>query len=159
MIAEYLSRRASRNSNISNAPWQEESVARAIGGVVAGFVIAFVVVLAVEMVGLRVFPQPIGMDPTNPESVREHLSEIPTGSFVTVLVAWTLAAFTGPVVTRRIAGETPQWPGLTVAALFAALCLYNLVVIPGPAWFGPAAVFVVGFASMRGLRSKLWARP
>ncbi len=134
-------------------------MARTIGGVVAGFVTAFVVVLAVEMIGLQVFPQPAGMDPTNPESVRQHLSEISAGSFLTVLAAWTLAAFVGPVVTRRIAGEAPRWPALTVAALFAALCLYNLIMIPSPAWFGPAAVFVVGFASMRGLRSKVWARP
>ena len=132
---------------------------RSIGGIAAGFLVAFVVVLAVETIGLWVFPQPEGMDPMNPESVRQHLSEIATGSFVTVLVAWTIGAFTGPLVTRRIAGETPGWPSMTVAALFALLCLYNLVRIPSPAWFGPVAVLVLGFASMRGLRSRVWARP
>jgi len=134
-------------------------VARAIGAVLAGIVIAFVVVFAVEMVGIQIFPQPASMDPMNPESVRQHLPEILTGSFVMVLVAWTLAAFAGPVVARRIAGELSRWPAYTVAALFAAACAYNLAVVPMPAWMLPAAVVLVLAATWFGLRSKVWARP
>jgi hypothetical protein len=133
-------------------------VARIIGGVVVGIVTAFVVVLAVEMIGLRVFPQPPGMDPTNPESVRQHLSEIATGSFATVLLAWSLAAFAGPVVTRRITGEFPRWPALTVATLFAAVCAYNLAVVPMPAWMLPSAVVLLLTASWFGLRANVWTR-
>jgi hypothetical protein len=43
-------------------------VARAIGGVMAGMVIAFVVVLAIEMIGIRIFPQAAGMNPLDAES-------------------------------------------------------------------------------------------
>jgi hypothetical protein len=134
-------------------------LARTIRGIAAGIGIAFVVVLAVEVIGLRLFPQPAGMDPLDPESVREHLPEISAGSFATVLVAWTLAAFAGPVVTRRIAGEVPVWPALTVAAVFAALCAYNLATVPMPAWMLPASVVLVLVASWFGLRTKVWARP
>jgi hypothetical protein len=125
----------------------------------AGIGIAFVVVLAVEMIGIRLFPQPAGMNPLDAESVRQHLSEISTGSFVTVLIAWTLAAFLGPVVTRRIAGETTRWPALTVAALFAAICAYNLATVPMPSWMLPAAVVLVVMASLLGLRRWAWAHP
>ena len=130
---------------------------RAIGSVVAGIVTAFAVVLAVETIGLQVFPQPAGMDPLNPESVRQHMGEIPIGSFVTVLVAWTLAAFTGPMVARRIAGGSPRWPAPTVVGLFVALCAYNLVVVPSPGWMIAGAVIGVGAASMFGLRSHLFS--
>jgi len=135
---------------------QELKVARAIGGVLAGIVIAFVVVLAIEMIGIQIFPQPPGMNPLDSESVRLHLSEISTGSFLAVLVAWTVAAFVGPVVTRRIAGATPRWPALTVAALFAALCAYKLATVPMPPWMLPAAVVLVVLASWLGLRSQVW---
>lgn len=130
-------------------------MARSIGSVVAGIVTAFVVVLAVETIGLQIFPQPAGMDPLNPESVRQHMSEIPTGSFVTVLVAWTLGAFTGPVVAKWIAGENSRGPAITVVALFVAMIVYNLLAVPGPTWMIPGAVIGVGAASMFGLRSHL----
>lgn len=132
-----------------------ESLARAIGSVVAGIVTAFAVVLAVETIGLQIFPQPAGMDPLNPESVRQYMAEIPTGSFVVVLVAWTLGAFTGPVVAKRIAGEHARGPAITVVALFVAMIVYNLLAVPGPAWMIPGAVVGVGAASMFGLRSHL----
>ena len=125
----------------------------------AGIGTAFVVVLAVEMIGIRIFPQPAAMNPLDAASVRQHLSEISIGSFVAVLVAWTLAAFLGPVVARRIAGETPRWPALTVAALFAAMCAYNLATVPMPAWMLPAAVVLVVLASWLGLRGPALARP
>jgi len=118
-----------------------------------------VVVLAVEMAGLQIFPQPAGMDPLNPESVREHMAEIHPGSFVTVLVAWTLAAFTGPVVARRIAGGEARWPALTVVGLFVALCAYNLVVVPSPSWMIAGAIVGVGAASTFGLRSHVLPPP
>jgi hypothetical protein len=130
-----------------------------MGGVLAGIVMAFVVVLAVEMIGIQIFPQPAGMDPRDLESVREHLSEIHMGSFAVVIVAWSLAAFTGPVVARRITGATPGWPPLVVIGLFATLCAYNLIAVPTPRWMIPAAVISVGAASLLGFRSRAWGRP
>jgi hypothetical protein len=127
-------------------------LARALGGIVAGIVVAFLVVVLVETIGLQIFHQPEGMDPINPDSVRQHMAEIPTGSFVTVLVAWALGAFAGPWVTRRIAGSTPRWPALTVVGVFVAMCAYNLVVVPGPTWMVAGAVVGVGTASLLGLR-------
>jgi len=84
--------------------------------------------------------------------VRQHMAEIPSGSFVTVLVAWALGAFAGPWITRRIAGRSPGWPAWTVVGLFAAMCAYNLVVVPGPTWMIAGAVVGVGAASLLGLR-------
>ena len=127
-------------------------MARPLSGITAGMVVAFLVVIVVEMIGLQIFHQPEGMDPTNPDSVRQHLAEIPTGSFVTVLVAWALGAFAAPWVTRRIAGGTPGWPAWIVVGLFAAMCAYNLMVIPGPRWMIAGALVGVGTASLLGLR-------
>ena len=127
-------------------------MARAPSGIAAGIVVAFLVVVLVEMIGLQIFHQPEGMDPINPESVRQHMAEIPTGSFVTVLVAWALGAFAGPWTTRRITGSSPRWPAWVVAGLFAAMCAYNLVVVPGPTWMIAGALVGVGAASLLGLR-------
>ena len=132
-------------------------MARTVGGILAGIVVAYSLVLAVELVGMQIFPQPPDMNPIDPESVRQHLGEISAGSFVTVLVAWGLAAMCGPMVTRKIAGEQPKWPALTVVLLFAALCAYNLVAIPTPVWMIPAAVIVVGTSSVLAMRLTPWS--
>ena len=136
-----------------------ESLARRLSGIAAGMVVAFLVVIVVELLGLQIFPQPEGMDPINPESVRQHMAEIPTGSFVTVLVAWALGAFAGPWVTRRIAGSTPRWPAWIVVGLFAGMCAYNLMVVPGPAWMIAGALVGVTAASLLGLRVGVPQRP
>jgi hypothetical protein len=132
---------------------------RAVLAVLAGIVVAFMAVLAVELVGLVIFPQPAGMNPADPESVRAHFSEIHTGSFVTVIIAWSLAAFAGPAVARRITGRPRlRWPPLVVIALFALLCAYNLAVVPSPVWMLPVAIVMVGASSMLGYRGRLVAR-
>jgi hypothetical protein len=116
------------------------------------------VVFAVELVGMRIFPQPVGMDPLNADSVRQHLADIHPGSFAMVVIAWTMAAFAGPIVARRIAGDPPRWPGITVAVLFAAACAFNLARVPTPTWMIPAAVALVGAATLLGLRSRFLPR-
>lgn len=130
-------------------------MARAVLAVVAGIATAFAAVLAIELLGLAIFPQPSGMNPTDPASVRTYFSEIHAGSFVTVVVAWSVAAFVGPIVARRIAGKpTLRWPPLVVIGLFALLCAYNLAVVPAPTWMLPAAIIAVGVSSMLGYRTR-----
>lgn len=129
---------------------------RAVLAVFAGIVVAFMAVLAIELIGLTIFPQPAGMNPTDPASVRMHLSEIHTGSFVTVIIAWSVAAFVGPMVARRITGRPGlRWPPLVVIGLFALLCAYNLAVVPAPVWMLPAAIITVGMSSILGYRTRL----
>ena len=125
---------------------------RSILGIVAGILAAFVLVLAIETAAFPLFPQPEGMDPRSADSVREHLSEIHPGSFVMVLVAWTAAAIGGPWVARRIAGDAPAWPSLTVGLLFLALCVYNLIVVPTPIWVTIGAIVLIPVATWLGLR-------
>jgi hypothetical protein len=130
----------------------ETTVGRSLAGTFAGVVTAFVLVLAIESAGLPLFPPPAGMDPLDTESIRQHLSEIHPGSFVMVLVAWTAAAIAGPWVARRVAGDAPAWPSLSVALLFLALCVYNLVVVPSPLWMKVAAIVLVPIATWLGFR-------
>ena len=130
-------------------------MSRSIAGIFAGFITAFVLVLAIESAGLPLFPPPEGMDPLNAESVRQHLAEIHAGSFVMVLLAWTAGAIAGPWVARRVAGDAPAWPSLTVALLFLVLCVYNLVAIPGPLWMKVGAIILVPIATWVGFRIPL----
>ncbi len=127
---------------------------RAIGAIVAGLLVAFAVVFVVELVSAQLFPSPAGMDPMDLESVRQHMSEVSTGAFAMLLVAYGAAAFTGPMTARRIAGEAIRWAPLAVALLFAAVCVLNFIRVPNPAWLVVGTIVLVPLASWMAMRSR-----
>ena len=128
---------------------------RRILAIVTGIVAAFVIVVVIETAGFPLFPPPEGMDPRSAASVRQHLAEIHAGSFVMVLIAWTVGAIAGPWVARRISGDAPAWPSMLVALFFLALCVYNLVVIPTPLWMIIGAIILVPIGTWLGFRVPL----
>jgi hypothetical protein len=125
-------------------------VGRLIGGIAAGIVVAFVVVFAIEMAGMRLFPPPPGMDPMNPESVRQYIGQMALGAFVAVLLSWTAGAFAGAWVTARVSSHPTLRPSLAVGGLFVAASLYNLVTIPHPVWFTVIALVLLPLAAWLG---------
>lgn len=126
---------------------------RAIGAIVAGLLVAFAVVFVVELVSAMIFPSPEGMDPTDLESVRQHMSQVRTGAFAMLLVAYAAAAFTGPMAARRIAGEA-RWAPLAVAVMFAAVCVLNFVRVSNPAWLVVGTIVLVPLASWMAMRPR-----
>ena len=125
---------------------------RSILGVVAGLVIGIVIVGLVETLGMRLFPLPADVDPTDPSALAAAIPSLPIGAFLFVLGAWFLGAWTGATTAMRIGRGTARWPGITVGALIVAAALYNLWVIPHPTWF--TAVAVVGLALITWVASR-----
>lgn len=127
---------------------------RAIGGVLVGLVAAFATVFVVELDSSFAFPSPPGMDPRDMESVRQHMSQVSTGAFLMLLVAYGLATFVGSVVARRVAGDRVRWAPLTVAGLFFAVCAWNFYSVPGPTWMIMATVVLVPAAAWMAMRPR-----
>ena len=128
-------------------------MARSIVGVVAGVIVAGLVVLLIEIAGMAVFPPPTGMDPTNPDSIRAHMSALPVGAFLMVLAGWTAGGFAGAWAAGLISSRPVRWPGLVAGAIFAAACVMNLVTLPHPVWFAIAALLLVPAAIWIGTTS------
>lgn len=125
---------------------------RSILGVVAGLVIGVVIVGLVETLGMRLFPLPADVDPTDPAALAAAIPSLPLGAFLFVLAAWFLGAWTGATTAMRIARGTARWPGIAVGGLILVAALYNLWVIPHPAWF--TAVAVIGLALITWVASR-----
>jgi hypothetical protein len=113
---------------------------RKILAVVAGVVVGAVVVWVVQLLGHRVVPLPAGMDPTNMESVRAHMAEIPAAAFGFVLLGYVLGALVGGYTAARI-GRAPRL-ALAVGAILMVFGILNVVLIPHPLWF-TVATFIV----------------
>ncbi len=130
---------------------------RSLLGVLAGFVVAVVVIMVVEMIGMKVYPLPAGVDATDPAALQALMPTLPLGSFLFVLASWLLGTGAGAVMAQRVAKATTRAPGLAVGGIILAFALYNMWVIPHPTWFMAAAV--IGIAAVAVLASKPQAAP
>jgi hypothetical protein len=113
--------------------------------------------MAVEALGQKVYPPPPGLDPSDPESIRAAMQDIPAGALVFVLLAWTVGSAAGGWVAARLAPRRPVLHGMIIGALLLAGGLANLVMIPHPLWFTIVGVAV--FLPAACLGARLGARP
>ncbi len=113
---------------------------RSLLGVLAGALVAMVVIMIVESLGMWLYPLPAGVDTTDPAAIAAAIPLLPLGAFLFVIASWVLAAAVGALVALRVARGPARWPGLAVGCLVLLGAAYNMMVIPHPTWFVGAAV-------------------
>lgn len=120
---------------------------RSILSVVAGVLVAGLVVFVTEAIGHLVFPPPEGTDLSDPEALAAIMDQIPLGAKIAVLVAWFLGVLAGCFTALKISRGV-SWTGLAVAAVMLAMMGMTLIAIPHPVWMiiGAVAVTLVGWA-------------
>lgn len=101
-------------------------------GIIAGIVVAFLCVFAVEFVGHSLYPAPAGLDLHNPADQARVMEAMPAAAKAIVLVGWFVGALAGALVANRIAGRSLA--GWAVALLVIAAGVATMVMIPHPAW-------------------------
>lgn len=125
---------------------------RTIAAVVAGLVVAMSLVTVAEMLGMRMYPPPPGLDPNNAAQMKEIARLMPMGALVMVLAGWTIGALGGSAIAVLIDRRKPL-AGWITGALFVAVTIWELVVIPGPNWFRVAAIILELAAIAAAVRS------
>ena len=101
---------------------------------VAGLVTAFLLIAAFQMVGHSIWPPPIGMDPTKPESIEAFMPLIPVGAMLFVALAHLMGGLIGSLVGYFVAKRN-RIPGLIILGLVFAGSAANLMMISHPIWF------------------------
>lgn len=124
-------------------------MARKILAVILGIVAAFLVVMAMEMVGHAIWPPPKGVNHKDSAQVAVMMASMPAMALQWLLLGWALALLSGAVVARWIAKSPARWVWLTVAVLFIAATVANLFMLPHPQWFNIEVAVV--FAALLGL--------
>ncbi|MGZ8312417.1 MAG: hypothetical protein ACXWUR_10165, partial [Allosphingosinicella sp.] len=61
---------------------------RIVLGVVAGLALAFVCIMAIELLGHTLFPPPPDLDISDPADMARLMQEIPTAALAFVWVSW-----------------------------------------------------------------------
>ena len=111
---------------------------RILLGIVAGVVVAFVCVFAIEMVGHTAYPPPPDIDLTKAADVERLMATLPAAAFAFVVAAWFFGALVGAWVANAVARRALA--GWIIALLIICGAVATMVMIPHPAWMWGAGI-------------------
>jgi hypothetical protein len=114
-------------------------VLRSVAAFVAGIVVAFLLVVAVELFGAVVHPVPPDFRGTTEEMCR-HVERYPHWVLALVVPAWGATAFAGAWVAGRLGN---RGCALLVGLLIVAALVLNISMLPYPIWFKAANLIVI----------------
>jgi hypothetical protein len=122
------------------------SVFRGVLAVVAGFVVASAVMMAVEFTNGRYLYPELGraaQGVTDPEVIRQLMATAPSGALVVVLVGWALGSIAGGVTAARISTAAPMRHAVILGVLLTLTGIANNLGLPPPLWFWVAGMGVL----------------
>ncbi len=122
-----------------------------LAGILAGVVLAFLLVVAVEMFSAVVHPFPDDFDGST-EEVCLHVENYPQWVLGVVVPLWAATAFAGVWIAGRVGTRLAS---AIVALFILAAVVFNLSMLPYPLWFKLTTLLAVGAAVTIGIR---WSR-
>lgn len=90
---------------------------RTILAVLAGAVVMWLTVFAMEFVGHALFPPPPDLDPKDPVQLQQVIARMPIGAMAMLVVAWVAGAFTGGYTAARVSRQHERGAAIAVAVL------------------------------------------
>src|SRR3990167_1516682 len=72
---------------------------------IAGLLLAFVVMTLLEYANSFIYPLPEGLDISDPQAVRVFTATLPWMAYILVLAGWILGALTAGLLTTYLSGE------------------------------------------------------
>ena len=113
---------------------------RDAGAALAGIVIAFVLVYAVQFVGHSIYPPPAGLDQHDIEAMQDYVSTLPVLALLFPMFAYFVGTFCGTLFACTVGTARPVIFAFIVGVLVMAGTVANLIWIPHPLWFSIGAV-------------------
>lgn len=124
------------------------SIIRSVAAVVAGFIVAFALVVAIEGLSAIVHPFPPGVDPNDMDVCREHVARYPAWILAVAGVLWGLTVFVSVWLATRLGTSRHPAHGIIVGLLLCLAAGFNMWMLPYPIWFDlanivafPAAIY------------------
>jgi hypothetical protein len=120
---------------------------RGVGAVLAGLVVAAVLVVGVEAFRSVVHPLPPDVDPTDYEVCKAHVARYPAWALAVGAAAWGLTTFLSAWLATRLGSGRHRAHGIVLGLILLALVIMNMSMLPYPIWFWVSnlVVFPLGF--------------
>lgn len=100
----------------------------------AGVVVTFLTISAVEQLGHILYRAPAGLDWQDSSAVSAYLKQLPVGALLLVLAGWLLGIFTGLTAATLLAGRCRGRFALAIGALVFLGAISNFYLLPHPMW-------------------------
>ena len=123
------------------------TVFRAAGAIVAGMLVAFILVVAVELFSAVAHPVPPDFGGTMDEMCK-HVERYPHWVLAVVVPAWAATAFASTWIAGRLGN---RGCALFIGLLLLAALIFNISKLPYPIWFKIASLIAVPCAIISGL--------
>jgi Mn2+/Fe2+ NRAMP family transporter len=101
----------------------------------AGFVLALVMTMGVEVFSAVVHPVPPGVDLRELEACRAHVARYPAWVLAVVVVAWGATTMLASWLATRLGTRRLPVHGYVITAVLLALVVFNMSMLPYPWWF------------------------
>ena len=123
------------------------SVFRAVGAIVAGTFVAFILVVAMELFSEVVHPVPPDFGGTMDEMCR-HVERYPHWVLAVGVLAWASTAFASTWIAGRLGN---RGCALFIGLLLLTALICNISTLPYPIWFKVASLITIPSAIVAGL--------
>jgi hypothetical protein len=127
-------------------------VVRGVLAVIAGMLVALVLIVVVQVIGTRVYPPP-PMNRASIESIKAAIAQVPLVSLLFVLLSYTAGSVAGGWVVARFAPRDKMVHAMTLAGLLFCLGIVNLTSLPHPTWFWVASSAVYWLGAWSGAKA------
>jgi len=124
---------------------------RSILAVIVGSVLATVLIMGVQMIGHIFFPPPTDYA-SNPEVLDEYIQSAPPLALACPLISYLIGAFCGGWLAAFLSTCRKMMVALMVGIILLALGIWNLAMVPHPAWFTVLTVVIFLPAAYGGAR-------
>ena len=128
---------------------------RKILAVVVALIVAFAIMMIVEMIKSLVIMPPSSDVMNDPAKLREYMANGPVQAYVIVLIGYFLASFAGGFLVKNMSRR--ESPGMSLPILIGVILtvcgILNFVMLPGqPVWFMAVAMLIFIPVSLLGAK-------
>jgi len=124
---------------------------RTILGVLAGVVVAWLVIMLCQFGSTTLHPPPPGIDLRDPVQLAAFVAAAPVTAMALVLASYALGALLGGWAAARVARHK-RAAALVIGALVLAGVIANFTLIPHPLWMTVAGLLLPLPAAWLGMR-------
>jgi hypothetical protein len=112
---------------------------RSILAILLGLLAGMLTVFLIELPGMIMYAPPPGTE-SDSEAMKKHLASLPTVALAGVGLAWTVGPLVGAWLAAFIARRALLVHGLIIGAIFLAMDLLMLSMIPHPIWLAGVGI-------------------
>ncbi len=115
---------------------------RTILAVIAGLIVAMLLIFALESISLMLFPPPPGMKLETEADIAQLVALSSTGQKAWVVFGWAFASFVGGWIAALIARRHRRIAAGAIGVLIVIGTVMNAMAIPHPLWMNALGVLL-----------------